>query len=496
MNSKKEHMHHSNEGRHSHIHKHSFCFLLTLGFSSLIWFIFRTGTKPSRIVYPCQQLAIMNSIAFLPGTAAALLWRNHLIKKFKKYSFLPWLIVVGILMLIPVLDHELSEQRSLAKMIPHQPVGMPSGINPGRVVWVHDATATTGHYDQYWTQVDQVKVDNMMEVSLKALAGERSGPAAVAKLFPCGAKCTGKKIAIKVNMNNVESSNSLDANSQVVIALLKRLTQAQRGVFAPFNQSDITIFDASRDMRRPFGDSVRAAFPRVKLVNIGNVQMSNETFAFEHVCKPSTSVTVPQLLKDADYIINMPLLKEHDDTNGATLTFKNLFGMSNNPLALHACLTSSGNKDGLTAVYTASFTNNDGSATSISQKTKLIVGDGIFGDFTHNGQSITNWSIFGNHSPNSLFLSQDPVAVDSVMYDVIMAQRGSFNNAGQQHLEAAAQRSAGSLGVHEHPGLDTACTDKNDISCWTYTKIDYVVCDISGNKLNPLCGSKGTTLAH
>lgn len=34
--------------------------LLIFGFLNLLWFLFRTGTKPSRIIYPCQKTALKN----------------------------------------------------------------------------------------------------------------------------------------------------------------------------------------------------------------------------------------------------------------------------------------------------------------------------------------------------------------------------------------------------------------------------------------------------
>jgi hypothetical protein len=39
--------------------------LFIFGISSLLWFIFRTGTKPSRIIYPCQKAALVNSSILL-----------------------------------------------------------------------------------------------------------------------------------------------------------------------------------------------------------------------------------------------------------------------------------------------------------------------------------------------------------------------------------------------------------------------------------------------
>lgn len=35
---------------------------------SFLWFIFRTGTKPSRIVYPCQRAALANSSMLLSAS--------------------------------------------------------------------------------------------------------------------------------------------------------------------------------------------------------------------------------------------------------------------------------------------------------------------------------------------------------------------------------------------------------------------------------------------
>ncbi len=51
--------------------------VILLGVVSFLWFLFRTGSKPSRITYPCQRAALANSLAafsllaaFLAGAAA------------------------------------------------------------------------------------------------------------------------------------------------------------------------------------------------------------------------------------------------------------------------------------------------------------------------------------------------------------------------------------------------------------------------------------------
>jgi len=46
-------------------YKESFWYLAVLAFASIIWLIVRTGTKPSRISYPCQKAALTNINIFL-----------------------------------------------------------------------------------------------------------------------------------------------------------------------------------------------------------------------------------------------------------------------------------------------------------------------------------------------------------------------------------------------------------------------------------------------
>ncbi|MBS7615551.1 DUF362 domain-containing protein, partial [Candidatus Bathyarchaeota archaeon] len=51
---------------------------LIIGVLSLFWFLYRTGTKPSRVVYPCQRAAASNCYAFLLYPAFAFI--AHFIK--------------------------------------------------------------------------------------------------------------------------------------------------------------------------------------------------------------------------------------------------------------------------------------------------------------------------------------------------------------------------------------------------------------------------------
>jgi hypothetical protein len=72
--------------------------LLLFGLASLVWVIFRTGTKPSRIVYPCQRAALANS-SMLLGISIPILLASVLVKTkkflFEKGSALMLLIILA-----------------------------------------------------------------------------------------------------------------------------------------------------------------------------------------------------------------------------------------------------------------------------------------------------------------------------------------------------------------------------------------------------------------
>lgn len=477
-------VHHEHECFYSGTNKS--VFYIILGVLSLVWFAIRTGTKPSRFLYPCQQTALANSVAFVPGLYPLLLLSGKTAARLNKTWTLGILVLLLIFTLAAAVGREYTRQTSWAEMVPNQPLGTPAGVSPGRVVWAYDENATTGNFSQYWTQLDQTKVDNMMNMSLIALSGEKTPGAAIAKLFPCGNNCTGKKIAIKVNFNNSGRSDAaMDANSQTVKSLLKYLTTAEPGVFQPFNQQDISIYDASRKIRDYFASQVTGSYPNVKLFSESGIVLSGDNYVFDSkYCQPSGTHKVPVVVKEADYLIDMPLLKAHTNA-GVTLAFKNYFGSATDPVGFHPCIDR--DMKFLVGLYTSGFRNADNTPTTLAQKTKLIIGDALYGNFHGQNNPPDKWSFFKNDSPNSLFVSQDPVAVDTVMFDLIMQELGKFNDAKQQYLEEAAQRPGGSLGVHEHPGVAPGCADLKNLHCWKYTKLDFVKCDISGNKLDPLC---------
>jgi hypothetical protein len=112
----------------------------------------------------------------------------------------------------------------------------------------------------------------------------------------------------------------------------------------------------------------------------------------------------------------------------------------------------------------------------IKDKTVLIVGDALFGHRTTNAGPPEVWNTFGGEFPNSFFMSTDPVAVDSVMYDFMNAESGKPATS-QLYLHRAMELG---LGTHEHWNN---ATDK------VYSSIDFRKIEMStASRLDIDCG--------
>jgi hypothetical protein len=150
----------------------------------------------------------------------------------------------------------------------NKPMGVGKGINPGRVVWVHDPNATrwdgqteslsvksaTG---EWWDDAncDPKLVDAMVSKALQGLTGKTTDREAWNALFQHFNQTRGlgdngykpaEKISIKINANNDRSntkpwpSGRGMPSPQVVHALLRQLVQV-----AGVPGKDITVFDAT-----------------------------------------------------------------------------------------------------------------------------------------------------------------------------------------------------------------------------------------------------------
>jgi hypothetical protein len=206
---------------------------------------------------------------------------------------------------------------------------------------------------------------------------------------------------------------------------------------------------------------------------------------------------IPQEYVDADYFINIACLKTHD-SGGITLAAKNHQGsvlqdgaMADNQSAwdMHYALPDHDATDGGHHRYRhlVDYMGHE----QLGGKTLLVIIDGIWAGKSWEGW-VEKWQMdpFENDYPNSMFFSQDLVAVESVCFDFLLEEYADEPDENEKYpymggtedylLQAADPDNwpagvsydpegdgsiLGSLGVYEHWANPT---DKS------YTTIDFV----------------------
>ena len=350
-----------------------------------------------------------------------------------------------------------------------------------RVVSVHDSNATNWDYatGYHWEYINQDVVDNMVTAGVMTLTGASNATAAWSALVPYQ---TGEAVAIKVNFNNAwgcggADDNQVDAYPETANAVIDGLIS----IGVPANK--IWITDPSRGIPSRFinkisDSSVQYYSTRytcnekshlTDYVNADSSDASPTTHPAGDVVRPA------QILVDADHLINIPMLKGHG-SGWITLGLKNHYGsviFKNYPSEgqhserqrMHLYIEPSQNPH-IEKSLLADITNNP----HIRNKTRLIIGDGLFGNPVNNWTEVSRWQIFNNDDPNILFFGTDPIATDSVMCDYIIEEQGVSVIHSSLHYGAEL-----GLGVHDH---------WDSFGSKQYSLIDYVNVDL--NKVNRL----------
>jgi hypothetical protein len=398
---------------------------LLIGLSSSVWLILRSGTKPSRIAYPCQQTAAANSLfllSFLIWLIASSFWYQKIRATFKAkriffITISTYFILVGAGSTI--------EYRGL-DYLNHAPLGL--GTLPlHKVVRVHSSKVTNWDFssDNYYDYIDQTEVYKMLDRGVRELSG-RSTSQSAWQMIMAGYK-PGEKVAIKVNNNNADDADwgYLNTEPQIINAVISGLTS----IGVPEN--DISVYDVTRNVIVRQRDGVLNTHPDVNFVDSNNVIWDSTP-----ITGPFGEVRLPTVLTQAQHLINVHLMKMH---TMATITgaMKNHFGSTSSPSSLH-----------ISMIDSLSVLNGN---AHIKDKTRLIINEALFGSTSQSSkpEEFSNLELFPERSPNSIFLAFDPVAMDSVMYDYFYYDRDG-NIEADTFLHVAADNG---LGLHEHGTL-------------------------------------------
>ncbi|MFC1766518.1 DUF362 domain-containing protein [Planctomycetota bacterium] len=478
-----------------------------IGIGAIAWFLLRVIPKPDRMTYPCQKVALGVGGTFLSYVAAALV-SYPIIRRLRRFSphvafaFLAALVIGSGVVLIQASPNPKDYVPVLTNIEgANNPMGQGKGLFPGRVAWVQDFEATSwdGENGHWWddNNTDQAVTDKMFAQAVGSVTGTQDVAAAWTRLFQYRNELNGKgkkdyqageKIVVKVNMNAMSKPNAKWTDQgypspHMLNAMVKQLVEVV-GV----KGEDLLIADPSRFFVGPLYEKIRSngseeyrkiQFVEKKAQNIPqHVQAqpdTNNPIFFTMPDRSRYKMCLPQCFTDATYIIDYCVVRPHR-VFGITSSAKNHFGSvwdfkaeDFQPGALHAFAlwdypTPNKHKDPHSNPVLLGH-------KTIRNKTLLYLADGLYTPFNQSS-AVQRFSTMGNDWLSSLFMSLDPVALESVCYDFIASERNltrnnpSFNGHqdSQLHESAIAHKPPSgtvydpendgiglkSLGVHEH----------------------------------------------
>jgi hypothetical protein len=321
----------------------------------------------------------------------------------------------------------------------NNPLGTAKGIFPGRVVWGHNPHIASwdGETGFWWEDRfnNQAESDKLLAQTLSGLTNRGNEEDAWDVLFHffnqtkkntvAGYK-KGEKVVIKINQNNTDShdnTNEINANPQLILSLLKSLVD-EAGV----PQENITLTDPSRFITNNIFDKCHAVYPDIHYIDHNGsdgrekASFVEEGFIYSFDFNGMTR-GLATCFREADYVINLAIMKGHV-SQGVSLCAKNFFGCTSIETDWRKnahCGGFSQSREGKRqySVYPDFIGHKD-----LGEKTVLYLIDGIYSNKSLNGVPNSRWSLapFNKEWPGSLFASQDPVAIESVVLDFALAE--------------------------------------------------------------------------
>ncbi|MFH0756000.1 MAG: DUF362 domain-containing protein [Bacteroidota bacterium] len=436
-------------------------FFFILGLSATLWFLTRVIPKPSRAAYPCMRAAapIMSTfIVYLLAVSTSVFSFRKFRQSIRRSRYLAGSLFLFLSVAAFAFIYLHDRKETLAGVLhpvdntfpvaSNNPVGLAQGLHPGRVVWVQDRRATNENYvpvngsDNYWysdDNTDEGVVMDMLELSLIKYAGTDSITDAWDAIFKhfnathgrgTVGYTQGEKIAFKINLTNQSASptqrpSRMDATPQLLNAILHQLVDVV-GV----DQADITMGDPYREFRTEYQELVRNKFSDVNYVDgSGDGYISQTVPSEEAVLKFSDKQyesTLPQQYLDATYVINIPCLKTHNE-GGITLIAKNHQGSflekGDDPkgqYAINMHYSLPANTPGSRKYrHTVDYMGHE----QTGGKALIYIIDGLWA-----GDSWEGWIMkfksapFNNDYPSTLLVGQDPVALESVGFDILFQE--------------------------------------------------------------------------
>ena len=485
-----------------------------LGIISTLWFLIRVIPKPSRASYPCMQVAA----PFMSGFVVYLISLGGItlaLRKAKKslYSARYWAAGAFLIVAFAGMIFSLTNgiQNSAASTLtaigpddgPNQPIGKAMGVNPGRVVWIWNPEATNENcistfetQNWYWKpeNINEKVVGNMFRNALNKLTGKATAKESWDVLFHSfnvkksqkdKGYTKGEKIFIKINQGTsrwlltqedkdkgyyypttlkpeekrrITSMGPTETNPYTVIEILRELVN-ESGV----NQADISVGDPMTDIYGHNYDIWVREFPNVKYIDkfsakFGRTMIYNTTNDLLFYSDKTQKDKLYDVVEKADYLINVANLKPHMSA-GISLTAKNHFGTQGSPTAGHlhyALMRTRGSQPNNLGYHKYRVLVDLMGSKYLGQNTLLYMVDGLFGGGASETKGPVKYFMapFNNDWSNSIFLSQDQVAIESVCYDFLRSEWNGINKHNASNNAEEADPSWNGVDDYQHQAAD------------------------------------------
>lgn len=267
-----------------------------------------------------------------------------------------------------------------------------TAVGKSRVVIARDAMLRGSG-----TTVDSSRILSLLDRSMQALF-ERDSPIEPWKKLVHPGQAVGLKV-------NALGGRGLSSNLQLVEAICERLQQA--GI----KPSDIVIWDRDTDELDRVGFHVSTGGNRVQCFGTDRVDYEEELMTYGSVGSRLSRI----LTQRCDVLINLPVLKDHDGA-GITAALKNMYGVIHNPNKYHP--------NGCNP-YIADVNM----LPEIRSKMRLTICDATTASYEAGPGYKPQYA----WKENALIVSQDPVALDQIGWQVIERKRAE---KGLKTLEA------------------------------------------------------------
>jgi uncharacterized protein (DUF362 family) len=280
----------------------------------------------------------------------------------------------------------------------------------GKVVVARDDLATDG------SKINTKAVAPLLEEAVNALTDGRGWQG----IFPVIK--AEDKVAVKIN---AMTAATLITHEEVLTVIVDKL------IAMGLKPGNIMIFDGDAAVSKIYRlkmPSIRDKGVRILETGVeggeGFDQKTKTTFL------EGTEVTLARIITEAAHLINVPVLKTHTQS-GITFSLKNHVGSIDNPRKIHANLSNFG------AIRPGSIAaiNN---LKAIKEKTRLIVGDSLFGIYQESPMAKPQFVY------NGLIVGTDPVAVDHQARIILDKERAKH---GVEPLIATHIEESAHLGV-------------------------------------------------